>query len=562
MKRLATMLIIICSMFISLNVSAAMILEYDGSVHNYTGSVYALEVNYKELNNLPLEPIIFNNRAVVPAREVFEALGATVDYEAKTKEITIKYGQKKVVITIDSNIAYVNSEKKKIPDGLTPKLIAKWGESAKTMVPVRFISESVGLVVTFDSVKGKIGVAEANYTPDNNSTEKPDTNTNTNTGTQTSTTTQNVITAVSAKESDDVVTITVTAKNNITKMTDASVTSSGVLFVDVPNMTYTAANKTIVNDEGVVKSVRLGIHDNSTRIAIDTNGMQKHNVSISGKSIIFKISSNKNADLTIASNTTTNTSETGTNTTTNNSSSSTPEEPTVPLVNGKTPSELSGGVKYVVLDAGHGGSDPGAIGNLMNDQELEEYHKALLDTQSTLDTMVAGTGGVINEKDITLSVTKKVKAKLEAQGINVILTRSKDTYPTLDERPQLANSKGAAMFLSIHVNSTVNPVTSASGMEIFYSESNNNNLYGVTSKTLASAILKSATNETKASSRGVKAGNLLVTRKSVMPASLIEIGFINNPDEVTKLIADEYQEKIANGIAKGIAEVLGKITLP
>ena len=74
MKKIAVALLILCSIFINTVASASMILEYDGSVHNYTCAVYALEVNGQRLHNLPLEPIIFNARALIPVREVFETL--------------------------------------------------------------------------------------------------------------------------------------------------------------------------------------------------------------------------------------------------------------------------------------------------------------------------------------------------------------------------------------------------------------------------------------------------------------------------------------------------------
>ena len=198
----------------------------------------------------------------------------------------------------------------------------------------------------------------------------------------------------------------------------------------------------------------------------------------------------------------------------------------------------------------------------MTEEELEIFHKAKDSEEPIIDTLEAGTGKTYYEKTIALSVAKKVRDKLEEKGVNVIMTRTGDTYPTLDERPEIANKRGAAMFLSIHLNSTVMPVTAAQGIEIYYSESNNEKGYGITSKEMASIILKKAAKSAGTTARGVKSGNLLVTRKSVMPANLIEIGFMNNPDELLKLITDEYQEKIADGIAEGILEVLGKIKLP
>ena len=528
MKRLAFLgTLIFCFLFCA-SAFASMILEYDGGVHNYTGSVYSLSVNGKELKNLPLEPIIFNDRALVPVREVFEALGADVLYKEKTKEIVITYSGKKTTIQIDSNIAETDGKTVKIPDGVTPKLIAKWGESAKTMVPVRFVSDSVGLMVGFDGVAGKISVSET--------VKKSDS-------------TQNKITGISAKEEDGVVTVTVSASGKILKMSSPAVTASNTLFVDVENMGYSTTNKKTIN-MGAVLTVRLGLHDNSTRIAIDTEGMKKYKVAISENSIIFTISKDENADVDI----------TDKNIEKNQDDENDKKEDE--KSNLPKPSELSGGKIYVVLDAGHGGADPGAIGSLMTDEELKVYNEALNSTEPILETLEAGTGETYYEKTIALAVAKKVQKILENKGVNVIMTRSGDTYPTLDERPEIANKRGAAMFLSIHLNSTVMPVTAAQGIEIYYSESNNGKDYGITSKEMATTILKKAAKSANTTSRGVKAGNLLVTRKSVMPANLIEIGFMNNPTELAKLITSEYQEKLADGIAEGILEVLGKIKLP
>ena len=539
MKRIAVVLMVFCCVLFGAKASAAMILEYDGGVHNYTGSIFSLSVNGKELTNLPLAPIIFNDRALVPVREVFEALGATVLYEGDTKKITVKYNGKKGVIQIGSEDAEIDGKKVKIPEGVTPKLIARWGESAKTMVPVRFVSDSIGLIVEFDVSKGMIAVREDKPEPE----KTPDT-------TQTDTqpyTPQNKITDISATEKDGVVTVKVKASGNIEKMSSPIVTKNGVLYVDVENLGYKVSNKQQIN-LGAVLAVRLGLHDenNSVRIAIDTEEMDDYDVSVSGKYITFKISQ-EGAEIVPDA---------------EEDKEPDDEEPKEEEKPRPKPSELSGGKIYVVLDAGHGGSDPGATGALMTEEELTVFHEALESTEPIVDTLLKGSGETYKEKDIALKVVKKVKERLEEKGVDVILTRSGDTYPTLDERPELANSRGAAMFLSIHLNSTVMPVTAAQGMEIFYCEKNNGTEYGISSKEMASIILKRTVKSAGTVSRGVKKGNLLVTRKSYMPSNLIEIGFMNNPDELAKLITDEYQNKIADGIAEGILEVLGKIKLP
>lgn len=521
MKRILLLMLVLCGFFVNTAEAASMILEYDGSVHNYTGAVYSLEVNGKTLTNLPLEPIIFNDRALVPVREVFEALGAKVNYAEKDKSINISYGKNTVSLQIGNNKATVNGTQKSIPDGVSPKLIAKWGNDAKTMVPVRFISENVGLSVNFNESRGIISISDGN--------------------TAASTPSASVkLNKVQYSEDGGTVTVKVSANGEISSISKAAATSAGVVYVDVSGASYTVPNKTEVN-LGPVVAVRMGLHDDSTRIAVDTQNMKNYSAGLSSdrKAVVIKITSDAGADVS-------------------------QPEPTVKPT--ETPSAtakptLPNGEKIVVIDAGHGGSDPGASGSLMNDEEMAAYKAALESTEPILATMDAGSGKKYNEKDIALNVAKKVKSKLEAKGVKVLMTRSGDTYPTLDERPALANSKGAVMFLSIHLNSTTAAVTAANGIEIYYSEQNNGDEYGITSSEMADIILKSTVKSTGAKSRGVKSGNLLVTRKSEMPANLIEIGFMNNPRELEKLITDSYQEKLAEGIVNGMMTAYGKIDL-
>lgn len=544
MRKIAITLFVLCCFLINTAYAASMLLEYDGGIHNYTGAVYELKINGKTLTDLPLEPIIFNDRALVPVREVFEGLGATVKYVDTDKTIRITYGKKTVRLQIGSAMAMVDGIKKSIPDGVAPKLIAKWGEDAKTMVPVRFISENVGLNVEFDGENGIISISEKSVRPTANPTVTPS-------PTATPDVSSSVLNKLKYEEDDGVVTVTVSASGEIDSISKAATTSAGVLYVDVYGAEYTTANTTEVN-LGSVKAVRFGLHEDCTRIAIDTEGMKKYSASLASdkKSVVFKISGDADAAL-------------GTST----PSASPSASPTVSASPTPTPSPTAKPIVYseemiVVLDAGHGGSDPGAISYLMNEEEMEKYYAALESTEPILATMEHGSGEKYNEKDIALSVTKKVKAKLEAKGINVIMTRTGDTYPTLDERPALANEKGAVIFVSIHLNSTTSAVTAAKGIEIYYSEQNNDNELGVTSKELAKEILNATVDTTGAKSRGVKSGNLLVNRKCLMPSALIELGFMNNPEELELLASESYQDKLAKGIAEGIISAHNDITIP
>jgi len=324
-------------------------IQYDGKTVDYTAEPMTVSVNFKQIE-MPLAPIVFNDRALVPVREVFEAMDAEVTYNHEKKQVTLETEEAKVLIAINSNTAYVNGKKTAIPDGLVPKMINKVGEDAKTMVPIRFLTENLGMKVEFDNDTRNISVITDDY-------------------------------------------------------------------------------------------------------------------------------------------------------------------------------EIS---DLVVLDAGHGGSDSGALGTLDGEQ--------------------------IKEKDLTLSVTKKVYNILKKEGVNVIMTRNTDVKPELSERADFANEHGAGMFVSIHINSVDNP--DPYGIETYYCKTNNDEYSGITSEDLATDIQKNLIKKLDGKDRGVKTANFYVIRETTMPAILIELGFISNEDELRNMCDEKYQQKAAEAIADGIIKNL------
>lgn len=153
---LTAVIILILQMTVSAQVyNPGMTICYDDTEHWYTGSIFDLYVNGEKIE-AAVEPIIFNDHAVVPLREVFEACGASVEYDGDKKCVEVQYKYTYIRLYINDNTAYINSKRSLIPDGVVPKLIYKPGGETKTMVPVRFISENVGISVNFDSEKGRI----------------------------------------------------------------------------------------------------------------------------------------------------------------------------------------------------------------------------------------------------------------------------------------------------------------------------------------------------------------------------------------------------------------------
>ncbi len=181
----------------------------------------------------------------------------------------------------------------------------------------------------------------------------------------------------------------------------------------------------------------------------------------------------------------------------------------------------------IILDVGHGGTDLGA-------RAKSPY---------------------CEEKKLCLQTARLVKKHLNQLGYHVVMTRESDAYVSLARRVEIATQAGGDLFVSVHYNSTRNPI--AKGIEVFF-DSKEDKVRAKSSKKLADAVLGRVLRRTEAVSRGVKKGNFYVIRETSMPAILVEGGFISNPDERGRLRTREYQEKIALGIADGVDRFIKK----
>ena len=185
--------------------------------------------------------------------------------------------------------------------------------------------------------------------------------------------------------------------------------------------------------------------------------------------------------------------------------------------------------KRIVLDPGHGGSDTGAIGP---------------------------TG--VTEKSIALRIAKRLKVLLEAEGAEVILTRTEDTEVSpkkaqatdveeLQARCDIANQNSADIFLSIHLDAFSGP--EAHGTTGYYYE-----MGSADSRRLADCIKRGVLRRLGTFDRGTKPCAFYVCRHTDMPATLLETAFVSNPREEQMMNSEEGVENAAQGIAAGIAE--------
>ncbi len=176
------------------------------------------------------------------------------------------------------------------------------------------------------------------------------------------------------------------------------------------------------------------------------------------------------------------------------------------------------GKKLIVLDAGHGGSDPGTIGKF--------------------------TG--VKEKDLALKAVYALKDELEKNGFEVLLTRTNDSRVELLQRTDLANEVNADLFVSIHYNSA--DAQNANGIEVLYYPDEAGVKYAF-ANTLYTELMK----ETGATPRGViKRPLLVVPRETKMPSALIEMGFVSNRDEEIKVQNEAYLSVQVKAITQAI----------
>ena len=199
----------------------------------------------------------------------------------------------------------------------------------------------------------------------------------------------------------------------------------------------------------------------------------------------------------------------------------------------------NGGEICVVVDAGHGAPDGGAVG-------------------------VSGT----EEKDINLSIAKKLQEVLEGKGIKVVMTRETDDgiwdedaetirqkkVSDMNNRLQIIKDSGADLFLSIHMNSFTD--SKANGLRIFYDKQHPEG------EQLAEDIQRSIADVTGAETNAVKTADtrLFLMKNPVMMSILVECGFISNAEEEKKLQNDEYRAEIAWAIAESVEKYYNILT--
>ncbi|MDX2230252.1 MAG: N-acetylmuramoyl-L-alanine amidase [Leptolyngbyaceae cyanobacterium bins.349] len=193
--------------------------------------------------------------------------------------------------------------------------------------------------------------------------------------------------------------------------------------------------------------------------------------------------------------------------------------PSAPRPNPISPS-IPAGRPVVIIDPGHGGPDPGAV----------------------------GIGG-LRETDVVLDISRQVTALLAQQGIAAVLTRDAEYDLGLEPRVQMANRANATVFVSIHANAISMSRPDVNGLETYYFTSG---------KELADVIHRTVLEETGVRDRRVRQARFYVLRYTSMPSVLVETGFVTGAEDAARLRDPSYRSRMAAAIARGILRYLGR----
>jgi N-acetylmuramoyl-L-alanine amidase len=423
---------------------------------------------------------------MIPIRVVSENLGFKVGWEKASQTVTVENSEKAVRMVVGSQQAEMNGAQVEL--NLAPVL-----NGQNTLVPLRFVSEQMGLDVKWDNQTKAVFLSSSIPTVSEGEVDPADGN---HSGSETPPPVepgnQAAMTGLSFSDNR----LMIATEGAVTPKV-SSITGPDRIVIDLPNTVFSssfldghAANAQsggamVITDYPDVMNVRYAMfsdNPSTVRIVIDLTGPKNYGVTQEAGLIIVDL--NAEGEILV---------------------------PPVPPVTGN-------GKKTVVIDAGHGGIKPGSIS-------------------------ISGK----TEKSFNLDVSLKVEALLKNEkNINVVMTRTDDSHLELSDRVKIANNLKADIFVSIHGNSST--TSSPNGTETYYTRDSSKSLANVIHKHLASA--------TGLKDRGVKYSSLHVTRETTMPAVLLEIGFLSNQGDEAQLFKDDFQNRVAQGIVAGIKEYL------
>ncbi len=500
-------------------------------------------------------PIVENGRTLVPLRAIFEAMGAQVDWNNATQTVTATRGSTTVVLTIGSTSPTVNGQA--WPLDVPAKTV-----NDRTLAPLRFIGEALGGTVTWDEAAYTVNMKSPAAAVDPNplpvqvlegvtlssqrtadgvrimmeSAVKLDKTINKTTN-QVSYVFANrqmqgtsslqeylgaaVLNASGSNQGDSAV-VNIQLPSGV-QYTTATENDGKREVLIIPNYIYDVSRKTFGSSGenitiSTVTSMQYTSSTASNRLeVVFTNAL------VGSASANYNFNSPLISSMVLQPQGQTGTVLTITTTKAAKFSIGPNGDGTGLNILFIDQSEIQPRVPIVVLDAGHGGSDPGA------------------------------SGAYLAEKDVNLPVVLQAGQLLTAKGIKVVYTRSDDTNVSLMDRSNIANLYNASVFVSVHCNASTS--SAPYGTETYcYFPLENPGLYLQKDEryNLALRLQQSLVASLGRADRGVKQSNLSVLRESVMPSALVELAFISNPTEEALLQQQQFRDLASQAIADAI----------
>lgn len=505
-----------------------------------------------------VKPMIVNNKTLVPLRIIAEGLGSQVDWNGKKKTVTVSKQSKTIQLTVNQKKAAVNGKSFVLEQ---PPMEVK----GNTYIPLRFVGEQLGALVSWDGPTKSVFVykpAEESKPPvsegskpdsgsssgGNGGSTPADNGSGSSSGDGTGTVQPGDgsagTTPPAAGEGNgteqptdpasdpmkriqsivfDQGRITIQGDGPIKTDKPFMLTNPDRLVVDLPYSKFAdifngasiadpkvkQAGEVSVTGDTYVNKIRYSLYTDTPstiRVVVDLKSNSSYSVEANDSSNQLIITTDP-ALVTVP------VPDPSTDPTTDPSTN----PPTDPSTDPAT--DPNANHKYkIVIDAGHGGKDPGA---------------------PTITKKW--------EKNFNLAVATKINELLsQVPNVEVIMTRSDDTFYELDERVKIANDAKADLFISIHGN--VSASAAVRGTETYYSRPE--------SKPFADFIHQYIMQGTGLPNRNVKQANFRVIKNTTMPAILIESGFLSNSIDEAAMFKEDFQYNMANSIVSGLKAYL------
>jgi len=197
--------------------------------------------------------------------------------------------------------------------------------------------------------------------------------------------------------------------------------------------------------------------------------------------------------------------------------------------------------RTVVIDPGHGGADRGAQLRTTGADGAAQESAAPRSGRSLAE------GSLTDEADIVLDIARRIEGRLSAVGVTVLFTRGNKANPSHAERAQVANEAGADVLLSLHCSSWEQ--TAASGVATYYYGTDAGGAGSAMAEHLAGLIQRETVARTGFLDCRSHARSWTLLHKALMPAVLIEAGYVTHPDDATKLAQPSFRDTVAEAIS-------------